>query len=623
VAQLYAWAWELLSGSRWRIAGASALSLFVVQVVQFNAALLVHAVALLQGSNAAGASASEDIFGLMPSDFPTTAFLFGIIAVALFALQFVDRIATLAIDTAVIYELQEKLHRKMLRLGMRFHARNNIGTLQMLFTRFVSQSAGILRELLTFPVVNGIALVTASIYLWKNLVPIIGPNNIAVLSCVIAALIGLPIVAWRVSLAMRAAIRTSIAADAALSDELVNTLRRPVDLQLLGAQALRNAAFAARTRTAIAARLRSLRRAELANQIQRGMPQLLQAGILVFAVTQFIHPTVGGERMAVGAAIVAVLQFVPMIVAPIQQAISFYNAAAASVPPVVELVNALQAEEEVAEARGATPLRVTTGTVMVRDVYVDGPDAANPILRAVTHEFAGGMVWGVIGRSGCGKSTLLTTIARAADPSRGQVSVDGTDLHLAELRSLRQSVSFLGQFPPFIDDTVRANLNLAATPASDETLLEALRDTGLLARLQELAAPASPLDLLIFAEPNKGALSGGERRLLALARVLAHPARIVLLDEPTAGVDAAMKGKVAALIKTLAAGKTVIVVDHDLDFIAEIADAVVCMDQGTIVTSVARSELMVKASPFLDLWRAQQHWGGEAMAVTSYPAPFS
>src|SRR5262249_38297221 len=158
-----------------------------------------------------------------------------------------------------------------------------------------------------------------------------------VLSCVIAALIGLPIIAWRVSLAMRAAIRTSIAADAALSDELVNTLRRPVDLQLLGAQALRNAAFAARTRTAIAARLRSLRRAELANQIQRGMPQLLQAGILVFAVTQFIHPTVGGERMAVGAAIVAVLQFVPMIVAPIQQAISFYNAAAASVPPVVEL----------------------------------------------------------------------------------------------------------------------------------------------------------------------------------------------------------------------------------------------------------------------------------------------
>jgi ABC-type multidrug transport system fused ATPase/permease subunit len=623
VLQLYAWAWELLAGSRWRIVGAAALSLFTIQVVQFNAALLVHAVALLQGSNGAAAGGSQDILGLMPADFPTTALLFGIIALGLFGLQFIDRTVTLAIDTAVIYGMQEKLHRKMLRLGTRFHARNNIGALQMLFTRYVSQSAGILRELLVFPVVNGIALVTASIYLWKNLAPIIGAGNVLLLSCMLAAVIGLPILAWRVSLAMRAAIRGSVAADAALGDELVNSLRRPLDLQLLGAQQLRNAAFEARTRNAFAARMRSLRRSELANQIQRGMPQLLQAGILLFAVTQFLHPVAAGEQLAVGAAIVAVLQFVPMIVAPIQQTISFYNAAAATVPPVVELVGVLHAEEEVSEARHATALHLTNGTVSVRDVQVDGPDGANPILRAVTQEFEGGRVWGMIGRSGCGKSTLLATIARAADPSRGEVCIDGTDLRRVELASLRRSVAFLGQFPAFIDDTVRANLNLAVTPAGDEVLIKACETTGLLPRLRELAAPASPLDLTIFAEPNKGALSGGERRLLALARVLAHPARIVLLDEPTAGVDAAMRGRVAALIKALPVGTTVIVVDHDLEFIAEIADAVVCMDQGTVVTSVPRADLLDKPSPFLELWRAQQRWGGEAMAITTYPAPFS
>ena len=622
VLRLYAWAWELLSGSRWRIAGAAALSLLVVQVVQFNAALLVHAIALLQPGGSAP-NTSQGMFGLMPRDFPTTALLFGVLAVALFVLQFLDRTVTLAIDTAAIYELQEKLHRKMLRLGLRYHAGNNIGAIQILFTRYVSQSAGILRELLSFPVVNGIALVTASIYLWKNLVPIIGPGNILILSCVFVALIGMPIIAWRLSLAMRAAIRTSVAADAALGDELVNTLRRPIDLQLLGAQALRNQAFASRIRTAYRARLRSLRRSELANQIQRGMPQLLQAGILLFAVTQFMHPTgTTNEQLAV-AAIVGVLQFVPMIVAPIQQTISFYNAVAASVPPVVELVNALRADEEVVEASHPSALRISKGTVVARELYVDGPDAGNPILRAVTHEFEGGRIWGVIGRSGCGKSTLLATLARAADPSRGQVCIDGADLRTVELAGLRRSVAFLSQFPPFIDDTVRANLNLAPAQAADEALLEALQATGLLPRLKELAAPASPLDLPIFAEPNKGALSGGERRLLALARILAHPAPIVLLDEPTAGVDAAMKGRVAGLIKQLPAGTTVIAVDHDLEFIADIADAVVCMDQGTIVTSVARSELLERPSPFLDLWRAQQHWGGETMAITSYPAPFS
>jgi len=623
VLRLYAWAWELLAGSRWRVVGAAALSLFTMQVVQFNAALLVHAVTLLQVGSGAVTAASQDIFGLMPADFPTTALLFGFIAVGLFGLQFVDRTVTLAIDAAVTYGMQEKLHRKMLRLGMRFHARNNIGTLQMLFTRYVSQSAGILRELLVFPLVNGIALVTASIYLWRNLVPIIGSRNVLIFSCVIVALIGLPILAWRVSLAMRAAILTSVAADAALGDELVNTLRRPVDLQLLGAQGLRNAAFEARTRAAFAARIRSLRRSELANQIQRGMPQLLQAGILLFAVTQFLHPVATGEQLAVGATIVGVLQFVPMIVAPIQGAISFYNAAAATVPPVVELVRVLRAQEEVTEARHPSSLHRTNGTISVHEVYVDGRDGASPILRAATHEFTGGRIWGLIGRAGCGKSTLLATIARAADPSRGLVCIDGTDLRMVEVAGLRRSVAFLGQFPPFIDDTVRANLNLAATPVSDEVLMEACEKTGLLPRLRELAAPASPLDLPIFAEPNKGALSGGERRLLALTRVLAHPARIVLLDEPTAGVDAAMRGRVAALIKALPAGTTVIVVDHDLEFIAKVADAVVCMDQGTIVASVPRADLLDKPSPFLDLWRAQQHWGAEAMAITSYPAPFS
>jgi ATP-binding cassette, subfamily B, bacterial len=622
VPQLYAWAWGLLVGSRWRIAAAAAFSLLVVQIVQFNAALLVHAFALLQGKAAAAASQQPgDFLGLMPSTLPMTALLFGVISIALFGLQFIDRFVTLAIDTVVIYQLQEKLHQKMLRVGSRYHASHNIGALQMLFTRYVSQSAGILRELLAFPVVNGISLVTASIYLWQNLAPLIGPGNVAIAPFIIGSLIGMPIIAWRVSRAMRVAIQTSIMADAAVGDELVNTLRRPIDMQLLGAQAWRNQAFAARTRFALAARLRSLRRSEFASEIQRGMPQLLQAGILVFAVAQFLRLSGTAEQFAVGAAIIAVLQFVPMILAPIQQTISFYNAATASVPPVVELVNALGAQEEVVEARNAVPINPTKGTISINDVQIDGPDADTPILKAVTHEFEGGKIWGLVGRSGCGKSTLLTTIARATDPSRGTICIDGVDVRQVQLASLRQAVSFMGQFPAFIDDTVRANLNLATAPASDETLLDACGRTALLPRLEELAAPASPLDLTIYAEPNKGALSGGERRLLAMARILAHPARIVLLDEPTAGVDAGMRGQLVDLIKQRFAGATVIVVDHDLQFIADVVDVVACMEHGTITASVPRAELLDRPSPFLDLWHAQRRMSGAAMTVTSFPAP--
>jgi ABC-type multidrug transport system fused ATPase/permease subunit len=617
--QLYRRAWRLLSGSRWRIAGAAALTLLVAQATQFNAALLVHAVALLQGHPGAAADAAENFFGLMPNALGMTVALFAVISFSLFGLQFFSRFATAAIDAIVSYRMQERLHRKMLRLGVRYHAAHSAGALQMLFTRYVPQSAGVLRELLVFPVTNGIALVTASLYLWHSALPVIGRGNNAITVFVIIALIAMPVVAARVANAMQAAMATSVVADTAVSEELINTLRRPIDFQLLGAQVMRNEAFAARIATALGARLKSLRRQQLTTLIQSAMPQFIQAGILVLAVVS-VQFSAASERVAVGAAIIGILQFVPMILAPIQQALSFYNAAKASVPAIVTVVNTVDAEEEVQESENAIPLRVTKGTVSLAEVSVEGADCV-PILRAVTHEFEGGKIWGVVGRAGCGKSTLLATIARAADPIGGRICVDGPDVHRADRVSLRRAISFVGQFVPFIDGTVRANLNLAVAPASDEILREVCRAVGILPRLRELAGPLPPLDLMIYAEPNTGALSGGERRLLALARLLAHPAPIVLLDEPTAGVDAALRGQIAALIKARLAGVTVIVVDHDLGFIGDVADAVVCMDQGTIVTAVARSELFEKPSPFLDLWRSQKHLSGEAMTVTSYPAP--
>jgi ATP-binding cassette subfamily B protein len=382
---------------------------------------------------------------------------------------------------------------------------------------------------------------------------------------------------------------------------------------------MRDRVFVGRTRAALAARLRSVARSELAGEVQRGMPQLLQAGILVFAVIQFLRLVGSGEQAAVGAAVVAVITFVPMMLAPIQQMISFYNAVIASVPPIVEVVSALRAEEEIREAPDAGALTVGSGTVAMKEVDVNAPDGPAVILHDVTHEFEGNRVWGLVGRSGCGKSTLLATLARVADPSRGAVSIDGLDLRQVQLSGLRQAIAFMGQFALFVDGTVRDNLNLATTPVTDEVLLEACRATGMLERLQELAAPAPALDLVIYAEPNKGALSGGERRLLALTRVLAHPARIVLLDEPTAGVDTTMRSRIIDVIRVRLAGMTVIVVDHDPEFIAEVSDAVVCMDQGTIVTWVPRAELLERPSPFLDLLRSHRRITGEGMTTTSFP----
>jgi ATP-binding cassette, subfamily B, bacterial len=618
VVRLYSWAWQIFVGVRWQIFGVGILSLLVAQIGLYNAQLLVRALALLQGGNSGGPAEGGLFDAIMPAELTTTVALFAFISVALIGLQFLDRYANFAIDTGAAYRLQEKLHEKLLRLGPNFHGAHGIGAVQMMMGRYVNQSAGVMRELLVFPLVNGLSFLSAGVYLWSNLFPLFS-HNAAIAPLIIFGVVVIPVVAWRISAAVRAAIRIAVQADVAVNEELVNSLRRPVDIQLMGAQAVRQQAFAARTRAALAARVRSLRRSQFANQIEDGMPQLLTAAILAFAIIQVAHVSSLQERVELVAAIVGVIQFLPRLLAPVQQTLSFYNLLMGAVPGIIEVMATLSLAEEVTEPADAHPLQVERGTVALAGVEVDRPDGV-PILCEVGHRFEGGRVWGVVGRSGSGKSTLLTTVARAFDPARGQVSIDGTGIELATLASLRRTISYLGQFPVFIDGSVRDNLNLAAEPASDQTLISACAAARILQRLEAVAAPTPPLDFQLYAEPNKGALSGGERRLLALARILAHPANVILLDEPTAGVSADLKGQLATVIKEQFGGLTVIVVDHDLGFIAEIADFVVCMDDGRVVDSVPRGELFERPSLFLELWNLQQALHGAGMEVASFPA---
>jgi ATP-binding cassette subfamily B protein len=617
VVRVYSWAWQIFEGVRWQIFAIGILSLIVAQIGQYNAQLLVRALGLLQGGEN-GAPAEGGLFNaITPDRLGSTVALFAFLSAALIGLQFLDRYANFAIDTGVTYRLQEKLHEKLLRLGPTFHASHGMGPVQMMMGRYVNQSAGVMRELLVFPLVNGVSFVSAGIYLWSNLSPLFS-RNAGIAPLIIFGVIVMPVVAWQISAAVRAAIHLAVQADVAVNEELVNSLRRPVDIQLMGAQTTRQQTFAARTRAAFTARVRSLRRSQFASQIEDGMPQLLTAAILAFAIVQIAQVSTVAEKVELVAAIVGVIQFLPRLLAPVQQTISFYNLLMGAIPGIMEVTATLSLNEEITELANAVPLRIASGTVGVDDIEVDRSDGA-PILRGVTHDFEGGRIWGVVGRSGCGKSTLLATIARAFDPARGRVSIDGTDIRFAALASLRQTISYLGQFPAFIDGSVRDNLNLAAAPVSDEALLEACAAAGILSRLETIAAPDSPLDLQIYAEPNKGALAGGERRLLAMARILAHQGKIILLDEPTAGVSADLKGQLAKLIKEHFAGATVIVVDHDMGFIAEIADCVVCMDEGRTVSSIPGGELFERRSIFLELWRQQQALHGAGMEVTSFP----
>ena len=177
--------------------------------------------------------------------------------------------------------------------------------------------------------------------------------------------------------------------------------------------------------------------------------------------------------------------------------------------------------------------------------------------------FAPGTVTALVGPSGAGKSTILQTIAGFTELTKGKVLVNGHECSPEDLRTLMTQIAYIPQLPNLFYGTLRDNLKLGAPEASDEELKAALFQVGageLLTRFSD------GLDHHI-GENNRG-ISGGETRLIALARALVRKCPIVLLDEPTASLDRESENAFLQGLAALTHDKTVVMVAHRAELIA-------------------------------------------------------
>jgi ABC-type transport system involved in cytochrome bd biosynthesis fused ATPase/permease subunit len=163
----------------------------------------------------------------------------------------------------------------------------------------------------------------------------------------------------------------------------------------------------------------------------------------------------------------------------------------------------------------------------------------------------------LVGPSGAGKSTLATLLARLADADDGDVRLGGVPLADADPTDVRAHVRLAGQDAHLFATSVRENVRIGAPGADDARIEAALRTAGLGAWLAALPAG---LDTLVGEDGV--AVSGGERQRLGLARAVASPAEVLLLDEPTAMLDPPTAAAVLDDVLRATAGRTVLVVTH-------------------------------------------------------------
>lgn len=177
-------------------------------------------------------------------------------------------------------------------------------------------------------------------------------------------------------------------------------------------------------------------------------------------------------------------------------------------------------------------------------------------------KFEPGHVSALVGPSGAGKSTILQSIAGFTNVSAGQIIINGHECSRNDLINLMSKVSYIPQLPNLFYGTLRDNLKLGAPEASDEQLLKALDMVGASELITRFADGLNHH----VGDQNRG-ISGGETRLIALARAMLHDSAILLLDEPTASLDRESENRFLEALKTLGKDKTVIIVAHRKELI--------------------------------------------------------
>ena len=195
--------------------------------------------------------------------------------------------------------------------------------------------------------------------------------------------------------------------------------------------------------------------------------------------------------------------------------------------------------------------------------------------------FGAGELHAIIGPNGAGKTTLFDLVTGFQTPDSGTIRLDGEDVTGLRPDQLarRGLVRTFQIVAPFEGLTARRNLLAAYT--------DGLRST---VRVQQSTREraAELLDLLGLdhvADLEAGDLSGGQQKLLELGRALMLEPRCLLLDEPTAGVDPAIQDRVLDTLREVnAAGTTVVVIEHDMEVVGDLADRVSVLDEGRLVT---------------------------------------
>jgi len=270
---------------------------------------------------------------------------------------------------------------------------------------------------------------------------------------------------------------------------------------------------------------------------------------------------------------------------PVQQLSQLYNTVQSAGAALNKLFQILDAKPEVDEHPAAVALPAA-GELRVDGVTFNYAGATNPALNNVSITVGVGEKLALVGPTGAGKSTLAKLMARLYDPQSGVVSYGGVNLTMATMDSLRKRIVVVPQEGFLFNGTIRDNLRIARSDATDEQIDAAVAAIG---ATEHFATLPDGLDTEVRERGSR--LSAGERQLVALARAALVDPRVLVLDEATSNLDPGTEAEVEQALERLMAGRTVIVVAHRLSTVQR-ADHIAVIDAAGIAEYGTHEQLV-------------------------------
>ena len=244
----------------------------------------------------------------------------------------------------------------------------------------------------------------------------------------------------------------------------------------------------------------------------------------------------------------------------------------------------LEVENEITSKENAIQKNVFESDITIKNVNFKYEDEA--VLKDFSLEVKKGQTVALVGQSGSGKSTIANLLTRFYDVNEGTIAIDGIDIKDMNLHSLRDLIGLVTQDSILFNDTIKANVSLGKTNATDEEIIEALKIANAYEFVKDL-----PLGINTNIGDSGNKLSGGQKQRLSIARAVLKNPPIMILDEATSALDTESEKFVQVALENMMQNRTSIVIAHRLSTIQK-ADVIVVMKKGKIAEQGSHDELI-------------------------------